>query len=93
MKKKHSIYSKRQKNKSGGLFPSWLWQENAHNLYKPFNAIWRNSITTEQFPEKWKEDIITPIPKTKIVTNASELRPITVTEVPAKGLEKVVHRR
>ena len=60
-------------------------QTNKRNLEK--------QLTNGTISRKWKEDIITPIPKTKIVTNASELRPITVTEVPAKGLEKVVQRR
>lgn len=79
--------------KSGGIYPSWLWKELAQELYKPLHTIFINSLTSNTMPKIWKQDRITPIPKIKTALKCSNLRPITVTDSPAKCLEKIVDRR
>ena len=89
----YQILQSTKLSKSGGSFQSWVWKENAIILCKPVHSIWCNSLKCKVFPDQWKLDTVTPLPKTKIVNSATELRPITITEIPAKGLEKVVSKR
>jgi len=42
--------------------------------------------------EVWKQAIITPVPKTKLVSNVSDLRPISVTPILPRTLERLVVR-
>ena len=61
--------------------------------YAYLYTIYLHSLRTKSFPTRWKMDTITPVPKSKIVKEPEELRPITITEVPAKLFEKIVDCR
>ena len=54
-------------------------------------TLLNNSIIYEIFPSKWKNGIITPIPKTGNLANKSNWRPITILNTVGKLLEKIVH--
>ena len=54
-------------------------------------ALLNNSIVDNIFPSKWKNGIITPIPKTGDLHIKSNWRPITILNSVGKLLEKIVH--
>jgi len=50
-------------------------------------------MTTGEFPDSWKIDHITPIPKVHSPSSSFEYRPISVLSVLSKLLEKVMYHR
>ena len=54
-------------------------------------ALLNNSIIEEVFPVKWKNGVITPIPKPGDLSNKTNWRPITILNTVGKLLEKIVH--
>ena len=51
------------------------------------------SLQTGIFPDEWKLATVTPIPKTGDLTNVNNIRPISLTALPGKLLEKHVHKK
>ena len=50
------------------------------------------SINEGAVPRMWNQAIITPVPKTASVSSVSDLRPISVTPVISKVVERLVVR-
>ena len=59
-------------------------------LLEPLEIILRKSVGTSQIPNIWKEGNITAIFKSGTKTKAENYRPISLTSVPGKLLEKLV---
>ena len=69
--------------------PNWLLKECAVTLSPPVCSIWNASIREGQVPKAWKYGDIRPLPKVSPPTDISKhLRPITLTPVLSKCLEK-----
>ena len=49
------------------------------------------SLKTGIFPDVWKVATVRPIPKTGDLTNVNNIRPISLTALPGKLLEKYIH--
>ena len=49
------------------------------------------SLKTGIFPDVWKVATVRPIPKTVDLTNVNNIRPISLTALPGKLLEKYIH--
>ena len=62
---------------------------NIRKITKLFNASLRHS----SFPQKWKLSTIIPLPKVPLPKTASDLRPVALTPVPGKLLEKLICKR
>ena len=62
---------------------------NITRVTKLFNCSIRMSI----FPDQWKLSSIVPLPKITNPTNASDLRPVALTPLPGKLLEKLICKR
>ena len=60
-----------------------------NKLCKIFNA----SIQSEVFPNSWKCSTVVPLPKKPDVTEAVDLRPISLLSLPGKILEKIISKR
>ncbi|KAI4472285.1 hypothetical protein M0802_016977 [Mischocyttarus mexicanus] len=64
--------------------------EGTNYLLKIFNLIWKKQV----FPDKWREAIVIPIPKSnKDHSNPSNYRPISLTCNLCKVMEKIVNNR
>ena len=50
-------------------------------------------IATSSFPDIWKEAIVTPLPKGGDQSDVNNLRPISILPLPAKIMEKILHRQ
>jgi hypothetical protein len=62
----------------------------ADSLAYPMCTIFNNSIKSATVPTIWKSANITPLPKFKGATEAKDYRPIALTPILAKCLEKLV---
>jgi len=56
----------------------------------PITNLFNLSITTSTFPTLWKIARVLPLPKTKVITSADDLRPISILPSLSKALENVV---
>ena len=77
---------------SDGL-PPWYLQLIAPVISKPLSTIYNKCINYSFFPTQWKSSIIHPIPKTKHPSSASEFRPISITPILSRLLEKFIMRQ
>ena len=61
--------------------------------YIRFTKLLNLCINTETFPDAWKIATVTPIKKEGFANNVSDLRPISILPLPAKILEKLLHKQ
>ena len=81
--------------KSSGLpdINSRLMKDGFLALTDQLRFIMNLSLQTGIFPDEWKLATVTPIPKTGDLTNVNNIRPISLTALPGKLLEKHVHKK
>ena len=79
--------------KSSGLIdvPSYLLKMCFIILIEKLLVIMNKSLFIGYFPIKWRKAIIVPIPKIPIPLEIGDLRPIALTPLPGKILERFVH--
>ena len=58
-----------------------------------FNHIISCIINTSLFPDSWKAALVSPLPKGGDTTDVNNLRPISTLPLPAKLVEKVIHKQ
>ena len=69
--------------------PVWFLRVSAPIIAAPIAVLLNHSISAGVVPRQWKNAIITPVPKIPVPTAASDYRPISVTPV----LSRLVERR
>jgi len=71
--------------------PAWFLRLGAPVFYKPLTRLFNLSIiATSTVPVQWKVARIRPIPKVSLPSCNADFRPISVTPVLARLMEKVV---
>ena len=71
--------------------PSWILRDHALTLAHPISTITNASIREDYQPSIWRSAIVIPIPKINPPRNISkDLRPISLTAVLSKQLERIV---
>lgn len=82
-------------NKSPGpdLLPPLLIKKCAQHLCSPLHKLFRTSLDTGVFPNKWKTAYITPIYKDGENDDISHYRPISLLSVCAKVFESLIQKR
>ena len=60
-------------------------------LIEQLTFIWNLSLKTGVFPDVWKVAMVRPIPKTGDLTNVNNIRPMSLTALPDKLLERYIH--
>ena len=73
--------------------PFWMYRTYAVKLGPVIAKLVNFSLTPCRVPLVWKTAHITPVPKTSPVTGAGDLRPISVTSVLPRTVEKLVGRK
>jgi hypothetical protein len=73
--------------------PSWFLKENAIALSPTITTIFNASLSQHVIPDLWRIAAIHPIPKVNTPTAMSQLRPISVTSVLCRVLERLVCKR
>ena len=70
--------------------PFWFLRVLAPFLAKPLSQIYNLSINKSLIPEQWKCSTITPVAKVARPTVCAEYRPISVTPIMSRLLEKAI---
>lgn len=82
-------------NSAAGLdgIPAMYLRNCATDLGPILARIFRSTLDTDQVPEMWKKATVTPIFKKGDKTMASSYRPISLTSVPGKVMERIIASR
>ena len=72
--------------------PYWFLKACACFIAKPVAHIYNLSLSSSCVPRQWKEAVIIPLPKTSNPTSCSDFRPISLTPILSRLLEKAVIR-
>jgi len=75
------------------MLPSWLLKLAAPFISAPIAHLFRLSISTSSVPSQWLLSTIVPIPKSAQPTGCSDYRPISLTPILSRVLEKLLVRR
>ena len=70
--------------------PAWYLRLGAAFFSEPFTKILNRSMTESWVPTQWKRAYIRPIQKVKVPTGPSDFRPISITPVLSRLVEKMV---
>ena len=84
-----------QKRTAGGPdeLPHWLWKDYAHQLAPIITKIFNCSIMHQSVPALWKTANVRPIPKESPVTDCTQLRPISLTNIIMRLFERLVFKQ
>ena len=69
-----------------------ILKECATSLAKPISIIYRQSLETGSVPSAWKKGSVTPLHKTGSRHDACNYRPVTITSILCRVLEKIIKR-
>ena len=70
--------------------PSWFLRIVAPFLAEPLSEVYNLSLNKAFVPKQWKSSIITPVAKTSKPAQCADFRPISVTPLLSRLLEKIV---
>ena len=73
--------------------PAWFLRLGAPAFCKPLAHLFNLSIVTSTVPQQWKQACIRPIPKVSSPTQHADFRPISITPVLTRVMEKIFVRR
>ena len=72
--------------------PAWFIKLAAPVFCKPITRLFNCSITTSTVPSQWKAAYISPVPKVSTPLSHSDYRPISITPILSRIIEKLVVR-
>jgi len=72
--------------------PFWFLKAVACFIAEPVAHIFNLSLSSSCVPRQWKSAVITPLPKVPIPSSCSDFRPISLTPILSRLLEKLVVR-
>jgi hypothetical protein len=72
--------------------PTWFLRLAAPGISMPLTYLYRLSMFESKVPTQWKSACITPVPKIAAAVNCSDFRPISITPVLSRLLEKLITR-
>ena len=73
--------------------PHWLWKDYAHQLAPIITKIFNCSIMHQSVPALWKTANVRPIPKESPVTECTQLRPFSLTNIIMRLFERLVFKQ
>ncbi|EDO43664.1 predicted protein, partial [Nematostella vectensis] len=71
-------------------FPYWLWRDYGHHLAPVITKIFNSSLKHQMVPSLWKLANVTPIPKESPLHECNQLRPISLTNIIMRIIERLV---
>jgi len=73
--------------------PAWFLRVGAPYFYEPVTRLFNLSLKTSTVPKQWKQASIRPIPKISSPTQPADFRPISITPVLTRLMERTVVQR
>jgi hypothetical protein len=73
--------------------PAWFLRLGAPLFYKPVTKLFNLSLDTSTVPHKWKQAYIRPIPKVTAPKQLADFRPISITSVLTRIMERTIVTR
>lgn len=73
--------------------PPVLLKKIAHSLITPLSLLFSSFLSVGQVPAAWKSAIVTPIHKSGLASDPANYRPISLTSVFCKLMERVINRQ
>src|SRR3989442_7110946 len=74
------------------MLPYWFLKLLSNYVAKPVAYLFNLSLITMTVPAQWKQAVITPLPKINKPVSCSDFRPISLTPILSRLLEKIVVR-
>jgi len=88
------ILDKLQNTPTGlDVLPAWFLRLGAPVFCGPLARLFNKSVATSTIPKQWKMATITPVPKIATPREHVDFRPISVTSVLSRALERVIVRQ
>ena len=72
--------------------PAWFYKLFANEVSLVVSKIFNTSVAKGFVPDAWRHAIVTPVPKSFPVKQNGDLRPISVTSLLCRQLEKLIVR-
>jgi Reverse transcriptase (RNA-dependent DNA polymerase) len=88
-----ALLQSHQNGTRGDRVPYWVFRLCAVELAEIFTYIYNTSLQTGCLPRQWLTAIITPIPKIQTPNTLADFRPISVTPILSRIIEKIIVRR
>lgn len=89
-----TLFRHLKSNSSSGpsKLPVWLFKEGYKELSSVYCKLYNRSLKEKTYPNTWKKAAVTACPKTKeaSIKNPKSFRPIAVTPIQARCLDKIV---
>lgn len=73
--------------------PAWFLRLGAPVFYKPLTYLFNMSLSTSTVPHQWKLAAIQPVPKVPTASQHADFRPISITPVLSRTLERIFVRK
>jgi hypothetical protein len=73
--------------------PSWFLKISAPFIALPVSQLFNLSINASVVPQQWKKALIVPIPKISVPSVPVDFRPISITSILSRLMEKLFVRR
>ena len=73
--------------------PHWFLHLAAPSISLPVTHLYNLSVAQAQVPCQWKSSVITPVPKVTKPKSCSDFRPISVSSILSRLLEKILIRK
>ena len=73
--------------------PFWVHKECASELAPVITVLINYSLSKSIVPKQWRHAVVTPIPKTSVISGMNDLRSISVTSLLSRVTERLVIRR
>ena len=70
--------------------PAWFLRIGAPFFYQPVTRLFNKSVATSSVPHQWKEAYIHPVPKVPSPQQNSDYRPISITPILSRILERII---
>uniref|UniRef100_A0A914NFB3 Reverse transcriptase domain-containing protein n=1 Tax=Meloidogyne incognita TaxID=6306 RepID=A0A914NFB3_MELIC len=78
-------------NESSDSIPEYFLKKCSATLAYPLYYLFTKSFISSELPEKWKEAIIVPIPKTLNSSSPNDYRPISLLSPISKIMERIIY--
>jgi hypothetical protein len=87
------VLSKLARTSGDEGIPFWVYKESASDIAPIITVLINYSLSKSIVPKQWRHAVVTPIPKTSVISGMNDLRPISVTSLLSRVTERLFIRK